>query len=315
MKKRKHQNDSSECMGSGCDAFGNVIDDGASVSHTYTDEGRPVRTTWARGAWRENAYDARGLLSGVAHSQPATTPDIAFTHNAAGLVATASCGANGAVFSTAYAYDAHLNCTEEEVSIGGQSFTLERTFDEWNRPDGVSVVNGATTRSGKERVYDSENRVSGYRLGGDDTPGSGLNVSVSYAGHLPVGMTYTFPNGNTMTLALAREPGRSTWITRRDYAFNNTTLYWHRTAYDAEGRPTETEDSLTATRQWLYNRRSELVGASGTQAHPYDYTYSYDSIGNRLTSSDDSGTATYAANGRNWSSKQKSGTRHCLISA
>ncbi len=76
-----------------------------------------------------------------------------------------------------------------------------------------------------------------------------------------------------------------------------------------------TVDSLTVTRQWCYNRRSELVGASGTQAHPYDYAYSYDSAGNRLTASDDSGTATYAANGRNWSSKQKSGTRHCLISA
>ena len=60
-----------------------------------------------------------------------------------------------------------------------------------------------------------------------------------------------------------------------------------------------TTGSLTATRPWLYNRRSELVGASGTQTHPYDYAYSYDSIGNRLTSSDDSGTATYAANGLN----------------
>lgn len=123
------------------------------------------------------------------------------------------------------------------------------------------------------------------------------------------------PSGNTLTLALAREPGRVTWITRRDYAFNGSPLYWHRTTYDAEGRPTETEDSLSSTRLWIYNRRSELVGATGTQAHPFDYAYSYDSIGNRLTSSDNFGSATYAANGRNWSSKQKSGTRHCLISA
>ena len=47
---------------------------------------------------------------------------------------------------------------------------------------------------------------------------------------------------------------------------------------------------------WLYNRRSELVGATGTQTRPYDYEYSYDSIGNRLTSSDNFGTSTYAAN-------------------
>ena len=45
MKKRKHQNDSSECMGSGCDAFGNVIDDGASVlglAYTHDDLSRPI---------------------------------------------------------------------------------------------------------------------------------------------------------------------------------------------------------------------------------------------------------------------------------
>ena len=57
-----------------------------------------------------------------------------------------------------------------------------------------------------------------------------------------------------------------------------------------------TADSLAATRQWLCNRCFEPVCASGTQTHPYDYAYTYDSIGNRLTSSDDSGTATYAAN-------------------
>ena len=85
--------------------------------------------------------------------------------------------------------------------------------------------------------------------------------------------------------------------------------------FDALERVVSSVDSHTSPRQWLYNRRSELVGASGTQAYPYDYAYSYDSAGNRLTSSDNFGTATYAANGRNWSSKQKSGTRHCLISA
>ena len=69
--------------------------------------------------------------------------------------------------------------------------------------------------------------------------------------------------------------------------------------FDVLVRIVSTTDSITATHQWLYNRRSELVGASGTQTHPYDYAYSYDSIGNRLTSSDDSGIATYVANSLN----------------
>ncbi len=66
--------------------------------------------------------------------------------------------------------------------------------------------------------------------------------------------------------------------------------------FESSVRFQTTADSLTATMQWLYNRRSELVGATGTQTHPYDYVYSYDSIGNRLTVSDGPGTIPYTAN-------------------
>ena len=45
MKNRKLQSDSSECKGGGCDAFGNVIDDGASIpglAHMHDDLSRPI---------------------------------------------------------------------------------------------------------------------------------------------------------------------------------------------------------------------------------------------------------------------------------
>ena len=45
MKKRTLQSDSSECKGGGCDAFGNVIEDGASVlglAYTHDDLSRPI---------------------------------------------------------------------------------------------------------------------------------------------------------------------------------------------------------------------------------------------------------------------------------
>ena len=52
--------------------------DGSRVSHAHTDNGQKTRTTWARGAWRENAYNARNLVSGTAYSDD--TPSIAYTY-------------------------------------------------------------------------------------------------------------------------------------------------------------------------------------------------------------------------------------------
>ena len=45
MKKRKYHNGASECKGGGCDAFGNLIDDGASIpglAYMHDDLSRPI---------------------------------------------------------------------------------------------------------------------------------------------------------------------------------------------------------------------------------------------------------------------------------
>jgi len=68
------------------------------------------------------------------------------------------------------------------------------------------------------------------------------------------------------------------------------------TDYDLLGRPANAVDSLSAAREWLYNRRSELVGATvGTNV----YGYAYDTIGNRLWSSANVVTNIYQANSIN----------------
>ena len=71
--------------------------------------------------------------------------------------------------------------------------------------------------------------------------------------------------------------------------------------FDTRERLASTVDSLMSTRQWLYNRRSELAGAWNDPAdnrcrNPYNFTYSYDSAGNRLAASDGSGAIPYTSN-------------------
>ncbi|NLE40533.1 MAG: hypothetical protein GX615_01720, partial [Lentisphaerae bacterium] len=58
-------------------ATNKVYADGSSVVYTYTADGKPVRTTWARGDWKENVYTPIGLLAGTTYSD--STPSTAFT--------------------------------------------------------------------------------------------------------------------------------------------------------------------------------------------------------------------------------------------
>ena len=49
-------------------ATNKVYADASRIAYTYTPDGKPLRTTWARGAWKENAYNADGLPSATAYS-------------------------------------------------------------------------------------------------------------------------------------------------------------------------------------------------------------------------------------------------------
>ena len=44
--------------------------DNSQVLYTYTPDNLPLRTTYASGRWKENAYDAHRRLTGVLYSSP-----------------------------------------------------------------------------------------------------------------------------------------------------------------------------------------------------------------------------------------------------
>ena len=74
-----------------------------------------------------------------------------------------------------------------------------------------------------------------------------------------------------------------------------------RVSHDALGRPVSTADSESAARTWTYNERSEMTGCTSSDG---SYSYFYDSIGNRTSSSSTSSnlvsvTHSYTANGLN----------------
>ena len=85
------------------------------------------------------------------------------------------------------------------------------------------------------------------------------------------------------------------------YTMGATTVYSWQASHDALGRPISTADSESVARTWTYNERSEMTGCTSSDG---SYSYFYDSIGNRTSSSSTSSnlvsvTHSYTANGLN----------------
>ena len=264
--------------------------DGSQIAYAYTDNGNKTRTTWARGAWKQNAYNARNLVSGTTYSE-AGTPSVAYAYEDSGNVASATLS-DGTAY--AYGYDDRLLNTNESVVVGGEAFALNRTFDGFRRELETSVIITNVAYSAKVRSYDSENRICGYAF--TNAAGRGMSVTLAYDGSYLTNMTYALPGGVLFSAELTRESGRKELVTRRDYVFGGQSTFWYSTEYDLLGRPTNATDSVSLVREWLYNRRSELATASiGTNL----YAYAYDSIGNRLWSAENAATNAYTANSLN----------------
>ena len=261
--------------------------DGSRIAYAYTANGRRTRTTWARGVWKENAYNERNLVGGVTYSDSAT-PSVAYAYADSGRVASAALS-DGTAY--AYGYDDRLLNTNETVSIGQAVFSLVRTFDAFRRNEATAVVVTNVQHAAKVRHYDSEDRVCGYSL--TNAAGRSVSVAMAYDGSYLTNMAYSLPNGNTLSVALARKASRRELVSRRDYSFNGQSAYWYATDYDLLGRPTNATDSVSLSRDWLYNSRSELAAATlGTNL----YGYAYDTIGNRQWSAANSATNEYSAN-------------------
>ena len=264
--------------------------DGSRVAYSYTDNGKKTRTTWARGVWKQHAYNVRNLVSGTTYSGTAT-PSVAYTYADSGKTASATLS-DGT--SYAYGYDDRLLNTNESVTVGGDAFSVNRTFDAFRRAQETAVVVTNVRHSAKIRLYDSEDRVCGYAL--TNAAGRGVSVSLAYDGSYVTNTVYTLPNGSIFSARLSREAGRRNLVTRRDYFFGGQSIYWYSTEYDLLNRPTNATDSVSLVREWLYNRRSELAAAT-VGADSYGYTY--DSIGNRLWSAANAVTNSYTANSLN----------------
>ncbi|MBI5425305.1 MAG: RHS repeat-associated core domain-containing protein [Opitutae bacterium] len=277
-----------------------------TVSYTYDARLQLKTRTWARNVTTTYSYSAvTGEQTGLDYSD--STPDLSYTHNRLGQTATVT----DATGTRSFAYGATTMLpTSETLPSTFASRVLSRSYQ-------TSGVVG---------------RYQGYSLSG--ASGTGTDITSSYGydsyGRLNAvsadGTTFNYAYTPNSTLLASIADTASGWTQTRTYLtnadnldvletkFSTATLAKFDYAYDSLLRRTELIQSGNMfnryiggglVTKWTYDDRSEVTSAKsyhGTNptdlSQPVgqrDYGFSFDNIGNRISSSVDSHATGYTS--------------------
>ncbi len=249
--------------------------DNSAVGYTHTPDGKPLRTTWARGAWREHAYDEAGLLATTTYG--GTTPAVWLAYDAFQRLAAAS----NAVTAYAYANDALGAVTNEAAIIGTSAHALVREYDGFHRLASLTV-SGQSVHYG----YDAESRLAAVS-------NDAFAVNYAYTDDAwDAGYTITLTNGMILSRAAKLDPYRRQLVTGVSNAVAGSVASDYHYNYDMLGRVASRNNDAFG-----YNPRSEVTSSIIQPSHTN--RYEYDGIGNALWASLNAATNTYTANSLN----------------
>ena len=261
--------------------------DSEGTDYTYTTAGQLATRTWARGVVTTYVYDSQtGELTDVTYSD--STPALAFTYNRIGQQATIT----DATGTRSFDYDpATFQLTAEN---------LDATFY-----DGLVLTRQYQT--GNE-THGLKGRASGYSLGTQPSPVASAAYTYTEQGRLHTitdgtdTFTYDYKTNSNLLASMegpvhavsySYEPNRDLMSSIDNKAGNLTgsSISKYTYQHDALNRRTDRTQSgsaiaTTNTDTFSYNPRSEVIGSENdiTSAAVWNPSYTYDPIGNRLTS-------------------------------
>ena len=220
------------------------------------------------------------------------TPNVTFSHDRFGHVTAA---VTAGVSSNLYTYSHTRLLTNETITLYSStpSYEIFRPHDTLGRPVGLILSSLAETQGEGAAPYAvTYNYDEHGRL-------DSLHASVQSS---DITFTYNYLPGSSLLAGVASSLGASftrAYEPHRDL-ITAVTNHWNGTlvssfAYvnDAIGRRTRRLDDGTVTNVFGYNGCSELTGAAmGTNA----YSYAYDGIGNRLSTTDNGIGTAYLTN-------------------
>ncbi len=267
-----------------------IYADGSRVLYGYTPEGRPTRTTWARGVYKENHYNPQGLLDSTTYSAD-HTPSVDRIYTPAGRLQQATVDSTSQ-YQTTYGYNTKQSLTNESVAASSvvPALNIRHEVDEYERPSALWVSVGNAKSSITTYAYDRENDLA--RLWCTNAQGRGFRLVYTNLCGFTFGHDIITAGNRTFRRAIKRNQFRSNPVTNILYTFNGSVLNVQSNRYDGlERLISRNQDTFT------YNSRSEVSGAK--IAGDY-FGYTYDLIGNHAEHSlNDETTDTYTANNLN----------------
>jgi len=211
---------------------------------------------------------------------PTATPRRTFTpdvHHAYDVFGRAVASSNS---FAQYEYANSLSgiATNELVAVGTNTSALARSLDAFSRLSGLHAADSAPVYFG----YDTENRLA-------VTSNGAFTVAYAFtADDRNAGYAVTLTNGLAVARAVTRDPHRRHLVTAVSNAVGVSSHSTIEYGHDLLGRVTSRNADAFG-----YNARSEVSSAViGADR----FNYSYDPIGNRVWSSMNTLTNTYAAN-------------------
>ena len=240
-----------------------------SVAYSYTVDGKLATRTWARGIVTNYNYDATtGQLLKVDYTDD--TPDITYTYNRLGQLATVQDAAGARTF----AYNSTFDLIKETIN-GIYSKEINRAY----------TTSGMEGRILGMSIGDVQNYVYAYddygRINKITTPAG--DFIYTYLANSDLVSQMTRPNGTTTTWSYELNRNLITQVqngTISIFDYTNNAI-GNRISVSRSGSTFSTSDTLSYT----YNNRGEVTGAISDENATYNYAYNFDPIGNRLTAS------------------------------
>ncbi len=240
----------SDAMSAKNDEFYTQHTDNSTVAYTHTPDGKPLRTTYASGRWRENAYNAKRELVSTEYSDGEVCAFAydEFSHEIA---------ASNSVAAIRLARNDYGQATNETSTVGGESVSIKREFDAFGR---------LISNDGSAYAYNSAGQLASIS-------NSIAVVEYQYsADGLDAGYSIALSNGVMFTRSVARDGYRRSLVTNIVNSAAGTTVESLAYTYDALNRPI-----CRNTDTFGYNDRSEVTVAN---IYGVPAAYDYDEIGN-----------------------------------
>ena len=213
---------------------------------------------------------------------------------------------DNAVGSRTFAYNDKSQLISETIS-GIYSKTITRNYATtgtvMGRYTGLQVATGGSPEYGVGYGYDTYGRLNQV-VNGSDT------FTYGYLANSNLVNTITRPNNLSTTFGFENNRDLITGVENK---YDATTVSNYGYVNDAIGRRTSMARTGTAFASadalaYTYNDRSEVTGATSNVLPGYDYSYSFDNLGNRSVARTGTIETTYAANNLNQYTNIATGT-------